>query len=181
MTVAARGDARTVLRVRAYPGSVREERILCPGTDGGKAPRRRIRPSPAFALVLVLVAVTSLAVAGLGAAGSLATTALTVIYREDGSPTTRATRWMVRCNPARGTLPHPGIACRRLAAGGAKLFAPVPKNVACTEIYGGQQTALVTGVVAGTRVWARFSRVDGCQIDRWRHLSPWLLPLGGAS
>jgi hypothetical protein len=65
-------------------------------------------------------------------------------------------------------------------AGGTALFAPVPKNVACTEIYGGPQTARVIGAVKGNRVWASLSRTNGCEISRWDRLSPWLLPTGGA-
>lgn len=61
------------------------------------------------------------------------------------------------------------------------LFAPVPKNVVCTEIYGGPQKARVTGTVGGNRIWATFTRQNGCQIDRWNRLSPWLLPPGGVT
>ncbi len=46
-------------------------------------------------------------------------------------------------------------------------FAPVPPGTACTEIYGGPQVALVRGTFRGHRVWARFRRSDGCQIQRW--------------
>jgi hypothetical protein len=53
--------------------------------------------------------------------------------------------------------------------------------MACTEIYGGPQVARVVGVVQGKRIWARFSREDGCQIARWSRVSPWLLPPGGVS
>lgn len=89
--------------------------------------------------------------------------------------------WTLACNPARGTLVRPAVACRRLAAGGRKLFAPVPKDAVCTEIYGGPQEALVVGNVRGQRVWARFARRNGCEIARWSRLSPWLLPPGGVS
>ena len=156
---------------------VREDRISRLGTAGGKVRRRKTRSPCAFAVILV--ALSAFAAAGSSAAGPLATTTLTVTYRKDA--TSSPTTWMLRCNPARGTLPRPGVACRRLAVGGAKLFAPAPRNVACTQVYGGPQTALVTGLVAGRRVWARFSRVDGCQIARWIRLSPWLLPPGGMS
>jgi hypothetical protein len=61
------------------------------------------------------------------------------------------------------------------------LFAPVPTDMACTEIYGGPQVARVVGVVQGKRIWARFSREDGCQIARWSRVSPWLLPPGGVT
>lgn len=84
--------------------------------------------------------------------------------------------WTLRC-PAGGTLPDAARACSRLAALGAKAFKPVPRNVACTEIYGGPQVAEVRGTFNGRRINARFTRVDGCQIDRWnRHR--FLFPIG---
>ena len=89
--------------------------------------------------------------------------------------------WTLRCDPARGTLARPARACARLAAGGAKLFAPLPPNAVCTEIYGGPQKARVVGVVDGKRVWSTFTRTNGCQIDRWQRISPWLVPPGGVT
>jgi hypothetical protein len=119
-----------------------------------------------------------------GSASSDATsgaTSLTVTYRPKGSEASSPTTWVLRCNPPRGTLPRPARACSRLAAGGAKLFAPVPRDAVCTEIYGGPQTARVVGRVAGRRVSAAFNRVNGCQIARWDRLAPWLLPRGRLS
>jgi hypothetical protein len=46
-------------------------------------------------------------------------------------------------------------------------FAPVPRNMACTAIYGGPAEARVTGTLRGEPVNARFSLEDGCQIARW--------------
>jgi len=130
--------------------------------------------------VLVLAA-AALAASAAGYAGTAATTSLTVTFWEDGSRSDDRTSWTLRCNPARGTLPRPGVACRRLAAGGARLFTRVPIDAVCTEIYGGPQVARVVGVVQGKRVWASFSRTNGCQISRWDRLSPWLLPRGGVT
>jgi hypothetical protein len=45
----------------------------------------------------------------------------------------------------------------------------------CTQIYGGPETARIVGTWAGQAVDARFSRVDGCEIARWRALTG-LLP-----
>jgi hypothetical protein len=87
--------------------------------------------------------------------------------------------WTLRCAPAGGTLRFPARACRKLAAGGPALFAPLPPKLVCTEIYGGPQRARVTGLLAGKRIWATFSRSNGCHISRWAQVSPWLLPPGG--
>jgi hypothetical protein len=128
---------------------------------------------------LLLVAVAVL-VAGVGSATAQSSaTALTITYWTDGSHTADKTVWTLRCNPSGGTLKRPGVACRHVAAGGRRLFAPVKQGAICTEIYGGPQVALITGTVDGKRVWARFQRRDGCEIARWMRLSPWLLPPGG--
>ncbi|MEX0851140.1 MAG: SSI family serine proteinase inhibitor [Gaiellaceae bacterium] len=130
-------------------------------------------------LAILLLTAATLGACASVSAGVSSGTSLTVTYWEDGSRTASRDTWTLRCNPARGTLPRPAIACRRLAAGGMKLFASTPPNVACTQIYGGPQVARVVGTVAGKRVWATFSREDGCAISRWERLSPWLLPAGG--
>jgi hypothetical protein len=127
-------------------------------------------------LALVLAAV------GAGSAPASTTrTALTVTYWEKGVGTAPKIVKTLSCDPAEGTLERPAVACRRLATGGWRLFAPVKEGQICTEIYGGPQVALVAGKVRGHRVWARFQRRDGCEIARWNRLSPWLLPPGGVT
>ena len=131
----------------------------------------------------------TLAVMYIGAALSAATTlggtsagtALRITYWEDSANASSSWTWTLRCDPARGTLDRPARACTRLATGGPKLFAPLPRNVVCTEIYGGPQKARVVGVVDGKRVWSTFTRTNGCQIDRWQRISPWLVPAGGVT
>ena len=41
----------------------------------------------------------------------------------------------------------------------------------CADIYGGSEEALVTGRFRGALVHARFSRKDGCEIDRWSRVA----------
>jgi hypothetical protein len=127
-------------------------------------------------LVAVLLAVTAATTAS---AATTATTALRVTYSEDVAKPIESITWTLRCNPARGSLPRPARACARLAAGGARLFARLPRNIVCTEIYGGPQRARVVGTVNGRRIFATFARSNGCEIDRWQRISPWLVPAGG--
>jgi hypothetical protein len=127
-------------------------------------------------LVAVLLAVTAATTAS---AATTATTALRVTYSEDVAKPSESITWTLRCNPARGSLPRPARACARLAAGGARLFARLPRNIVCTEIYGGPQRARVVGTVNGRRIFATFARSNGCEIDRWQRISPWLVPAGG--
>ena len=81
-----------------------------------------------------------------------------------------ARTWTLGCAPARGTHPRRATACRRLA-GTTRPFAPVPKDMQCTQIYGGPAEALVTGSHRGAKVWTRLSLRDGCQIERWRRVA----------
>jgi hypothetical protein len=50
-------------------------------------------------------------------------------------------------------------------------FAPTESNVACTQQYGGPETATVTGTFRGETVDARFSRENGCEISRWQDVA----------
>jgi hypothetical protein len=107
-------------------------------------------------------------------------TALTITYFDDSSRPGDRVRWTLACDPARGTHPRPPAACRSIARVGWRAFLPPPPDQACAEIYGGPQSAIVSGRVAGRRVWARLTRVDGCQIERWQRVGA-LLPPGGAT
>ena len=123
---------------------------------------------------LVLVACSSLQ------AATSSTTSLRISFWEEGSGAPDSV-WTLRCSPAGGSLERPARACKKLAAGGAKLFASFPPDTACTEIYGGPQHARIVGTVAGKRVWTTLTRTNGCEISRWARVSPWLLPPGGVT
>ncbi|MDQ3122496.1 MAG: subtilase-type protease inhibitor [Actinomycetota bacterium] len=125
---------------------------------------------------MVGIGLVALFLATSGAASTSPVTALKVTYWSNGANESESKTWTLRCEPASGTVARPGVACRKLVVGGRKLFAPVPRSAICTEIYGGPDTARITGVVAGRRVWATFNLTNGCHIDRWSRFSPWLLP-----
>ena len=76
--------------------------------------------------------------------------------------------WTLRC-PTGGTLPDAASACTRLE-GINDPFAPPPKGVACTEIYGGAEVADVHGTFRDEPVHTRFTRSDGCEIARWNRV-----------
>lgn len=77
------------------------------------------------------------------------------------------------CDPAGGTHPRPKEACAALDAH-PEALDPVPQEAVCTQIYGGDQTATVTGAVRGQEVDASFNRRNGCEIARWEALAPLL-------
>ena len=64
----------------------------------------------------------------------------------------RRRRWHLTCDPAGGTHPDPEAACGILADHGELALPPVPKDVACTEIYGGPEKATIFGTCQGQRV-----------------------------
>jgi Subtilisin inhibitor-like len=103
-------------------------------------------------------------------------TDLTIVFN-DGSGSKKT--WRLTCDPPGGSHPDPKAACRVLEVNGAVALPPVPKDKACTQIYGGPETATITGSWQGNRVISRFARNDGCQISRWK-LMEGLLPRGSS-
>lgn len=90
--------------------------------------------------------------------------------------------YTLTCEPPGGDHPDPAAACASLeeaAAAPLNPLSPVRTDMACTEIYGGDQTAVIEGVVQGTPVRAELSRVNGCEIARWDALVPVLVVPGG--
>jgi hypothetical protein len=122
--------------------------------------------------VVALVAVLAAAVgcgAGQGAPAATPGSDLQITLWLDGRGKGESRRWSLECNPDAGTLPKRGAACDKLASMRAP-FAPLRKDMACTEIYGGPQQALVTGRHRGQRIWVLLGANNGCQIARWNKL-----------
>jgi len=92
---------------------------------------------------------------------------LVVHVDSDGPDGPKAAR-RARVSCAAGDSSPPCRAARALAAGD---FAPVDAKKACTEIFGGPQTARVTGVLHSKPVTADFSRNNGCEIARWERVA----------
>jgi len=108
--------------------------------------------------------------------------ALTVVL-DDGNGTQQT--WELACS-AEGEITgdHPDAqnACAAIEAA-KDPWAPVPKDMACTMIYGGPQTATVKGSWKGVEVDASYNRTDGCEISRWERVAPLLqpgTPVGGS-
>jgi hypothetical protein len=101
---------------------------------------------------------------------------LTIVI-DDGQGAT--TTWHLTCAPAGGDHPTPTKACAALAEHGSTALAAVPADRMCTQIFGGAQTAHISGTWQGKPVDARLSRTDGCQITRWDALVG-LLPSASA-
>lgn len=77
------------------------------------------------------------------------------------------------------TLPDPAAACDVLATNGDLIMEEPAAGAMCTQLYGGPETAVVTGTLNGNEVDASFSRDNGCSIDRWAMFEPLLGTPGG--
>ena len=106
-----------------------------------------------------------------------ATVDLTIVVDATGEGATQT--FTLTCSPDGGDHPDPAAACAALAQAGVEAFAPTPRGVACTELWGGPQVATVQGTVDGEQISARFDRTDGCQISRWDRLAPVFGPDAG--
>ncbi|MQY05218.1 SSI family serine proteinase inhibitor [Actinomadura macrotermitis] len=94
-----------------------------------------------------------------------------LIVQVKASPQAPAQKWTLTCDPAGGDHPKKDAACAALAKSADPFKAP-PKDRICTKIYGGPETATVTGTWKGRPVDASFGRADGCQLHRWTGLAP---------
>lgn len=127
---------------------------------------------------------TSAAATGTAATGT-ATTGTTpgtatklVVSVTDGTGGPPRT-WTLTCDPPAGDHPDPEAACRALDAARAP-FAPVPAGMACTQVYGGPETATIEGVWRGEPVRSSYARNDGCEIARWKAVAA-VLGSGGST
>ena len=78
----------------------------------------------------------------------------------------RPTTYRLTCDPPGGTFPDAEEACNKLDDLDQP-FAEKPDEAMCTEQFGGEQVASVSGVYRDETVNTRFSRDDGCEIARW--------------
>ncbi len=148
-----------------------------------------LRPMGMTARLLLLPAALLLAAATLAACGgddtnsgttTEPTTSLTVTL--DQGAGSDLTTWTLTCNPTGGDHPQAQDACDWLATAASldpNPLEPVPADVACTEIYGGDQTATVEGTLDGEPVAIEFDRTNGCEIARWDAAQPLLVEPGG--
>jgi hypothetical protein len=99
----------------------------------------------------------------------LAATSLQISIWPNGEGQTPKHTFTLKCAPVGGTLPNRRTACTKLMAM-KNPFAPVRKDLVCTQVYGGPAEAQITGRFRGAPVRARFNLRDGCQIGRWNRL-----------
>jgi hypothetical protein len=99
---------------------------------------------------------------------------LVELDRGDGSEPERYT--LVCGDAPDGDHPDPASACAHLE-GVEEPFAALPTDMACTQEYGGPETARITGHWHVEPVELDLSRTDGCRISQWESLGPVLPPV----
>jgi hypothetical protein len=127
--------------------------------------------------VVLVVAVLAL-LAGCGgddeqSASPPALADLTVTVDPDGKGAKEAKTATVQCASA-----DDSDVCKAVDGMKPEVFAPVPGETACTQQYGGPETATVKGTLHGETIDAKFSRVNGCEISRWQQAAPLLEAAG---
>ena len=88
-----------------------------------------------------------------------------------GQDTGTASRAELTCDPPGGDLADPVAACQALQ-NQREALEVLPADAVCTQIYGGPETAVITGTLDGEAIEVRLSRANGCEIDRWEQLRP---------
>jgi hypothetical protein len=102
---------------------------------------------------------------------ALLTAAALAACGSDSPSAAPTTNLVVRVDPDGANGPKPAKEARlRATSLTPRDLAATPPGRACTEIYGGPQTATIKGTLKGEPVDARFSRTDGCQIARWQRV-----------
>jgi hypothetical protein len=109
-------------------------------------------------------------------APALVAAALLAACGEDKPAAAPRTDLVVRVDPdgPQGSKPAkttrvqcPGDGCAATKGLTRADFAPTPLDQACTQLYGGPETATVKGTLDGEPVDGSFKRTDGCEISRW--------------
>ena len=93
-------------------------------------------------------------------------TNLHLVLDVDGSRGKQPQSAQIICEQGMETRP-----CPEIAALDAADLAPVPTGMACTEIYGGPETATISGTLHGDAVHATLRRSNGCEIERFNRVA----------
>jgi hypothetical protein len=138
-------------------------------------------------LTVAAICATSLAACGGdgsdedGAARSQKTVQLSIRAADGRGKVEEAT---LECNEQRADASglsgrSPAELCQLARRLGSSLIKGSDPRQACTQIYGGPETARIRGTIDGRDVDRRLSRTDGCKIAEWDRVAP-LLPLEAA-
>jgi hypothetical protein len=132
-----------------------------------------------LATLAVVLAATLAACGGSGSGSSDASTQLTITARTGGESVLVPSEATLECDgTARATgflAKAAGPACAAVRNGVLATVTRTQKaGQLCSQIYGGPQTAHITGTANGKQVNLRVDRTDGCGVADWQALEPLL-------
>ena len=93
---------------------------------------------------------------------------LVVTYKE--TPASPAQKWTLKCNPAGGTMKNSKTVCGKLTLIPSAFTKP-SRTEMCAQIFESAEVATVSGTWNGKKVFARFSKSDGCEQKRWKDIA----------
>ncbi|MFF6955431.1 SSI family serine proteinase inhibitor [Streptomyces sp. NPDC088197] len=169
---------------------MRNPRATAPRTTRNRAPKGTRAPQGTRTVLAFLTLAAPLAAPLVAAGGAAAVgvprptpverlmeSRLTVTYA--AAPDAQPRTYTLDCGPA-GAKEETDPACEHLVEIGGPERA-VPAGQMCSMIYGGPQTAHVTGVWRGRTVDEEYSRTNGCEVSRWQRMVPALPAANGAN
>lgn len=121
---------------------------------------------------VVLVALAILAIGGCGSGANASVTKVDLTYVAGGVTKAASLNCPADSEAANGN-------CDAIEKLPASAFKPVPKGAVCTMIFGGPETATIKGTVNGTKVDAKYSRSNGCEIARWNKVEQLFAEMAG--
>ena len=110
--------------------------------------------------------------AGSGDAFAEGDSSLTVTLDPDGPGGEDESTEDVSCEDGSDDAP-----CQAVAGIDVDALGPVSPNTACTEIFGGPDTASIEGTIEGEEVDVDLTRANGCEIERFDAALPLLQAL----
>jgi hypothetical protein len=122
--------------------------------------------------LFLLAALTLAGCGGSTPSQPAAAAGLTIVFNDGHG---KVSTWQLSCDPPGGTHPDPKAACEALQRGAATALAPVDKTKVCAQLFGGPESAVLTGNWQGRSVDSHLNLKDSCQIARWKALEG-LLP-----
>jgi hypothetical protein len=139
-----------------------------------------MRARPLVALLVAALAVAGVACGDDSSSGDSQTVNLTVKVEDGNGKTAEAT---LECgdDSAKGGGFLEDAAeqhCRDALAMEKMLTTRPPRDRVCTQIYGGPQTARITGTFGAQDVARHLKRTNGCEIEDWKQADALLAPSG---
>jgi hypothetical protein len=139
-----------------------------------------MRTRPLVALLVASLAVAGVACGDDSSSGDSQTVNLTVKVSDGNGKSAEATLECDGGSAKGGGFLEDGADqhCRDALAMEELLTTQPAEDRACTQIYGGPQTARITGTFGAQDVARSITRTNGCEIEDWKQADALLAPSG---